>query len=116
MIALLKLLKVSHETYIMIHSWHLLNNLYGWGHFSPMPQIQYQTGRELIHLLKTKWFKTLYLYGVEFLTPDSRVMNNWIICMLYPEICLFIIKTDRFVFYSRWFSLTFDMFIAKVGY
>ena len=43
----------------------------------------------------------LYMYGVESLTPYSRVLNNWRIWMLYPKIWLFLSKADRFVFYWR---------------
>ena len=38
----------------------------------------------------------LYMYGVESLTPCSRVPNNWRICMLHPKICYFSQKQTDF--------------------
>ena len=42
------------------------------------------------------------LKGVKFSTPFRRVLKNWRICMIFHKICLFSIKTDRFVCNSRY--------------
>ena len=64
-----------------------------------------------------------YMWSVEFLTPCSRLLKNSRICMFYPKICMFFIKTDRFslTFKVIWhknvsFWPTIDMVLAKVGY
>ena len=41
----------------------------------------------------------LYLQCDKFLAPYGRVLQNWKICMLHPNISLFFIKSARFVFY-----------------
>ena len=66
-------------------------------------------------------FRYPYHQGVKYLTPYSRALKNLGICVIYPKICMFFIKTNRFSLLSKEIltqnpnSLADNQVLAKVG-